>query len=50
MGTNEKNMTTGSPGKLIITFAIPLTTDAWKYFSAVLYDGRYHDRRTGGRG
>ena len=24
MGTNEKNMTTGSPGKLIITFAIPL--------------------------
>ena len=22
MGTNEKNMTTGSPGKLIITFAI----------------------------
>ena len=24
MGTNEKNMTAGSPGKLIITFAIPL--------------------------
>ena len=24
MGTNEKKMTTGSPGKLIITFAIPL--------------------------
>ena len=24
MRTNEKNMTTGSPGKLIITFAIPL--------------------------
>ena len=24
MGTNEKNMTVGSPGKLIITFAIPL--------------------------
>ena len=24
MGTNEKNMTSGSPGKLIITFAIPL--------------------------
>ena len=34
MGTNEKNM----------------TTDAWKYLTAVLYDGRYHDRRTGGRG
>lgn len=48
MGTNEKNMTTGSPGKLIITFCH--TTDAWKYLSAVLYDGRYHDRRTGGRG
>ena len=24
MGTNEKNMTAGSPGQLIITFAIPL--------------------------
>ena len=24
MGTNEKDMTAGSPGKLIITFAIPM--------------------------
>ena len=24
MAVNEKNMTSGSPGKLIITFAIPL--------------------------
>ena len=34
MGTNEKDMT---------------ANDAWKYFSAVLYNGRHHDRRTSGR-
>ena len=48
MVTNEKNMTTGSPGKTDHYFCH--TTDARKYFPAVLYDGRYHDRRTGGRG
>ncbi len=48
MGTNEKNMTTGSPGKLIITFAIPLMLG--NILQQFLYDGRYHDRRTGGRG
>ena len=48
MVTNEKNMTTGSPGKLIITFAIPLMLG--NIFQQFYYDGRYHDRRTGGRG
>ena len=33
MGTNEKDMTAGSPGKLIITFAIPMMLGT--YFSAV---------------
>ena len=45
MAVNEKNMTSGSPGKLIITFAIPLMLG--KRVPAILYDGRYDDRRSG---
>ena len=47
MGTNEKDMTAGSPGKLIITFAIPMMLG--NIFQQFLYDGRHHDRRTSGR-
>ena len=47
MGTNEKDMTAGSPRKTDHNFCH--TNDAWKYFSAVLYNGRHHDRRTSGR-
>ena len=47
MGTNEKNMTAGSPGKLINN--VCHTTDARKYFPAVLYDGGHHDCWPGGR-
>ena len=53
MGTNEKNMTTGSPGKLIITFAIPLMlgnifqqfyTMADTMIVGQVVGVRYHDR------
>ena len=38
MGTNEKNMTTGSPGKLIITFAIPLMLgNIFQQFYTILF-------------
>ena len=37
MGTNEKDMTAGSPGKPDHNFAIPMMLG--KYFSAVLYNG-----------
>ena len=39
MGTNEKKMTTGSPGKLIITFAIPLMLGniLQQFYTCLLY-------------
>ena len=48
MGTNEKKSDHWITWKTDHYFCH--TTDAWKYLTAVLYDGRYHDRRTGGRG
>ena len=48
MGTNRKKYDHWITWKTDHYFCH--TTDAWKYLSAVLYDGRYNDRRTGGRG